>query len=1284
MLLSNCLGTWVPPSVIMSSVITVDLVDSDEDEAGAATASPRPPNRRPTGPPPIRPLFPGSSGPPQFRAPFHGPPPLPQGISVRAAGSGAASSSGSTSQSWSSSAGGSSGVGGARDAAGSGGAGGVFGGRKPVIQLVNCFDKQTERMHWRIKELGGICKPTNDDFYKDEGTLLVVGDGDSSNPKRTPLIPTVIAYLVSGKPIVRPAYINDSLDAGTFLDPDKYIADYTRKARQHVRSLTMPFFSGWCATVILHDPPKRQKFEKVLKAGGAEIQSYRVAKDLADAPPNKLIKLNKIFTEPEMQKNPDFERFLTSSRRGGWNTGIFSYFYIVKYAIDPFSDLTYYKIDNPKLLEVLHNPHFANNAKRRRFEGGPVRYNPSRQGRLLVGRVGEEPRRKVPFAQRQATEIINLESSDEDENEDKNGTKFDTKTVWQDRKRAVRRTTRGWFRPKKEEVETKPEGGEDLVCIDPTEDEVAPDENGKEEEDVMIVSEVQKEDRKAELVTILESASECELISDSDSSDDEDYRPRALAPVAALAKKKDPEEVSYVGPLRLKSFAKNVSENQVPASAEKKFPADKLDDSVIEIDEDGEGALPTAPVNAPAAPSCTTPAPTGAVSAGTVAAAPAPAAPETSATEVIPAPTAPAPTLSGVMEEDPKSAEKEKQVRASRNEDQTDTDEPMQTEDTTERPHEKETGERETAVVQEVKPAAEETSEDPAKDPATHPPKAPEKEKSVESWLPPLLVADVADTALLHRVMSAYTRRQRDSNECIDLENLKYRTFRYDSKGDDRTGKKTIRTKGLMGKGKAMDRLTRNLFTSDMQLLRGNGIGRGAGLGGGGDMSEDDDEDWDNPDPGKNLMISLRMLSSLMDCFGHPQEDLMNQFLLTLLNRDDLALARKIHEFLGLVLLQHPPSCAKSRMYYAKIFSLRFRREPLTAPNSDLCREAWDFTTNVLRRCSADPSDARAHLALDFLLTVAQRDLEYWWKHGSNRSGSGEEANRPLAHVLFDSSWMDNKIVQRAREFIELSFFPSGGERRKPLEENSALCRMVLKFLSLAALLASAVDMDKSHGALSARHSLKFRLAQAVAEELEKLISEEEGAKGGERSLAWWLCMLRPCWLGLAVAAAMMRKRQPKLEFSEGSLTDVLGLRMRALKIAGEEEEEEKKRQERVIATVVLDKTLASYGYHVFHAALAVHKNKKSGGDGGKSAKVPFKGMNKMMEKKPSKHDEVAIKLDNKLALSTSEVTSSLDVINTVRKETAAAAEKEEGKNGEAKEGKASALAQLFKSRLIF
>ena len=51
----------------------------------------------------------------------------------------------------------------------------------------------------------------------------------------------------------------------------------------------------------------------MLKAGGADIQSYRVAKNLVDAPPNKLIKLIKIFTEPEMQKNPDFKRFRYSN-----------------------------------------------------------------------------------------------------------------------------------------------------------------------------------------------------------------------------------------------------------------------------------------------------------------------------------------------------------------------------------------------------------------------------------------------------------------------------------------------------------------------------------------------------------------------------------------------------------------------------------------------------------------------------------------------------------------------------------------------------------------------------------------------------------------------------------------------------------------------------------------------------------------------------------------------------------------------------------------------------------
>ncbi len=69
-----------------------------------------------------------------------------------------------------------------------------------------------------------------------------------------------------------------------------------------------------------------------------------------------------------------------------------------------------------------------------------------------------------------------------------------------------------------------------------------------------------------------------------------------------------------------------------------------------------------------------------------------------------------------------------------------------------------------------------------------------------------------------------------------------------------------------MGKRKAMDRLTRNRFISDMQLLRSNGNGPRAGRDG--DMREDDDPDWDNPDPGKNLMISLRMTSDAVKPHG--------------------------------------------------------------------------------------------------------------------------------------------------------------------------------------------------------------------------------------------------------------------------------------------------------------------------------------------------------------------------------------------------------------------------------
>ncbi len=163
---------------------------------------------------------------------------------------------------------------------------------------------------------------------------------------------------------------------------------------------------------------------------------------------------NKIFTELEMQKNKDFERFLTSSRRGGWNTGIFS-----TPSTLSATSLTI-RLTTQSCLRsftILTSPTTPSGGVLREDQSCTI---PAARASLLVGRVGEEPRRKVPFAQRQAAEIVNLESSHKDENDkEENGKKLDTKTVWQDRKRAVGRTARGWFQTRRKRWRPNGKGG---------------------------------------------------------------------------------------------------------------------------------------------------------------------------------------------------------------------------------------------------------------------------------------------------------------------------------------------------------------------------------------------------------------------------------------------------------------------------------------------------------------------------------------------------------------------------------------------------------------------------------------------------------------------------------------------------------------------------------------------------------------------------------------------------------------------------------------------------------
>ncbi len=1127
-------------------------------------------------------------------------------------------------------------------------------GRPAYFQLVQCREQEAKKLHTCIKHFGGICKPTGDDLYNPEGTHLVVGTGGPKDPsghkgsshKPTPLVPKVISYLAAGKPVVRPEFVYDSADCGGLLDPEKYVAEYTRKSRDYVSALDRPFFGDWCATVILSDPLKRNAFEKVLEAGGARVQKHLNPRSLTTTPVARLRELNMVFTEPSILQNADFSNFLNSSQRGNWNIRVYSYYYFVRYAIDPESDqrrLDYFDIFNPKLLQVLHNPQQQDYyTKRRRYDGLQVVHTPNAAGRIHVGDPSNSSssmtRRKLPKPRPGPVETIQLDSSD-DEKEDE-----DDDMEQPTRKKAVRMT-----KQMRRELLARPDSSLPLepVIIDLTGDSDDEKKDDDDDGDIQIVDEV-KRNQRAELVTILESSSEPEPESsdsdDEEEEEEEDKRERNDPVVIEKPMETKLEDKSKE--VRLEKESSTVAAKLREGETGQKEVGEQVRmDSSAGLDADGRASM---------------------------------VASEETGVEKIDAITTAAESA-GKETEDKKI---DLNGRAKVAGEQTEADEKglLDTASEVEKVagQEAEDEKMVTGTTSEDKLASRKHAQPSIRYEEKRHSKPPQKEtrtseeinrpgiKAPQQAGPGPMLANTEDAALLGAVLSTYVHRQRDSNECIDLENLKCRTFRYDRRHDDRTGRKRSREKSNnLGAGASMKRIERLLFFDALEKER-----------------EDDDDGQDQDKVLKSLLLFLPSLTDIVDCYTFPPADMMNKLLVKfLLDRKNeeatsgtdrepisLFLAKRIQAFFLHVLCLHPPVTERGRLYYARIFSLNFRKEGPTKQSSAVCRDVWHFCLHVLKRCSTDPSDVKAHLALELLLLVSQKDLEYWWKHVKATKDSGkDEQVKPFVSILFESTWMDNKVERRVRDFLKECI-----SNKTP--GNPMLHGMALKFLAMAALLASSVDKEKNMATLSLKGSVKCRLANVVCEVLDRQKEER-------RFVLSWLMLLRPSWLGLSVSSAVLRRRMSPAELTEGSLTDLLTLELDALTIGDEEEEERgEKTEQRDLVALVLDKTLATFGYHVFHGVLAAHQNKSS--KKGKKVQVPYSRMSKL---RPSDNREEM--LDSRVALSQSEVLSGIDLINAVHKEVAverARREEREGKvEEEEQERKAvNALGQLLKSRL--
>ncbi len=1197
-----------------------------------------------------------------------------------------------------------------------------IGEKKPFFQLVHVSEQEAAKLHWHIKEMGGTCKQSNDEQYNPEGHFLAIGRHGSgggaarrANKEPTPLFPKVIGYLASGKPVVTSEFIYDCADQKTILDPEPYVAKYTKKSREYVKKLGKPLFSDWSATVILSDPVKRNGFEKVLEAGGAKVQKYINSRYLMSAPPHKLTQLTHVFTEPAMLRNAEFDNFMNSRRRGNWAMGVYSFYYIVKFAVDPENpreQLDYFLIDNPKLLSVLHNP--KTNRGRRSQVAGPVRHTPSAAGRIRVGA-------KVP----RVDEVIQIDSSDDDDDESRRHKK--PKRV--QRKRVVRRIA------PVEDVKTE--------FIDLTGEE-AREVDAAAGDDVQIIEPgpARAAEKAAEIVVILSSSED-----DAGTSDDDEQTARNRA--------KKYDNVQFPAPIKIK--VEQEEETPMDVDAEKASQETAKDSQSEKVNESmevsTENVSQETDKNAPSEiggqtpPSSYDPDMTMDVSTRedtttatdaqqdnvvdsqeTVSQADTSTANgmpesgeemqvESSSEKVVDSPKAPADELMSQqetvkeapatttaveisdvdrLEKDKTEVEKvapgaggDNQNASELGEDTTLNDpekekekevelevsQPSQASEATSvaaRSGDPET--TETSVAASTgEPEKTETSE-PEKTETSEPEKTETSKEGAENTaqsekeenrIP--ITKSVKDPKSLNHILALYLQRQRDTNECLDIENLKCRTLKYDAKGDESAdgSKRQVKSdlmgpkdKGVMGKKERL--FFFNIFEQSQER-------------------EDEIEEDRLLDNVKNLIIGQHANANLVDCNKYVSPDILSKLLIKYLlncksegDDDDLelremqeVLARKIHEMFHHLLFLHPPVIPVHRLAYARVFSLKERKQTEKKVTQETCQDMWNFVIHIVRRCRADVNDLGAHLALDLFILVLQKDLEYWWKHkdkpsASVESGSGgRSVEKPLVYILFDSSWMGDQLAPRVREFLR-ECGEIGSECRNP-----QLRSLTLKFISFAGLLSSLLDKSKDQLGL-APNTHKQQLAVLLLEEIDG--GGDKMAEHKREVGLWWPMMLRPAWLGMCLSAAKLKREGINLgegnmpDLTVGSLPSVLCMKDAFKK--PDSDDDDMQDLERRLASITFDKSLSCYGYHVFQHSLYLCQTESK-------AKNPYKGMTRKLKRKDLEPDCPAIRLDSKLELPMETVTDSIKFFNSFRREIVAEPDKS-----------VEGLAQMIKLRL--
>ena len=250
-------------------------------------------------------------------------------------------------------------------------------------------------------------------------------------------------------------------------------------------------------------------------------------------------------------------------------------------------------------------------------------------------------------------------------------------------------------------------------------------------------------------------------------------------------------------------------------------------------------------------------------------------------------------------------------------------------------------------------------------------------------------------------------------------------------------------------------------------------------------------------------------------------------------------------------------------------------------PGSD---DFWNLFKHVVQ--------GRRLLALEYVILVIQRDLEYFLKHTGCRKTCSEE--RPIAlHLLGGDQKADSNLRERLTKMTEALFEAAeAGETR--------VASLLIKAIAMVALLTAKVDRDKKVTDLGRKDGLRWKAAKAVSsafvekyssddDDSEKISGEEERRRSN--LLFAQLTMLRPPWLAMSVAAAVCDVSSVERPSDITKLTKVDKIR--------EEEgdansgNQERRYRDELVRAVTLRKTFAAVPVHALQAAMAAEQKRK-------------------------------------------------------------------------------------------